>query len=40
MPCRLPLQILNHDAREYDEFRVDGVEDAVVGEVQAVGDVG
>ena len=38
MPPRLPRQILHHDPAEDDEFGVDGVEDAVVGEVEAVGD--
>jgi hypothetical protein len=38
MPPRLPRQILHHDPAEDDELRVDGVEDAVVGEVEAVGD--
>lgn len=38
MPAGLAGQILHHDAREHDEFRVDAVEDAVVGEVEAVGD--
>jgi hypothetical protein len=37
-PPRLPRQILHHDPAEDDELRVDGVEDAVVGEVEAVGD--
>lgn len=40
MPPRLPLQILDHDTREHDYFGVDGVEDAVVGEVEAVSYVG
>jgi hypothetical protein len=38
MPPRLPRQILHHNPGEDDELRFDGVEDAVVGEVQAVGD--
>lgn len=38
MPRRLPRQILNHDARKHGDFRLDVVEDRVIGEVQAVGD--
>jgi hypothetical protein len=40
MPPGLPREILHHDAAEDDELRVDGVQDAVVGEVEAVGDLG
>jgi hypothetical protein len=40
MPPRLPWEILHHDPAEDDELRVDGVQDAVVGEVEAVGDFG
>lgn len=38
MPTRLPFQILDHNAREDDELRVDAVEDGMVGKVEAVGD--
>lgn len=38
MPTRLPRQVLHHDAAEDHEFRLDLVQDAVVGEVEAVGD--
>ena len=40
MPPRLPREILHHDPTEDDELRVDGVQDAVDGEVEAVGDFG
>ena len=39
MPSRFPLQVLNHDARQHDYFRLDGVEDALVRQVEAVCDV-
>lgn len=38
MPSSLAREILYHDTGEHDELRVDAVEDAVVGEVEAVGD--
>lgn len=38
MPTRLPRQVLHHNAAEDHEFRLDLVQDAVVGEVEAVGD--
>ncbi len=31
MPRSLQFQVLDHDAREHDEFRGDAVKDAVVG---------
>lgn len=40
MPSRLQFQILDHDAGEDDHFGVNGVQDAVVGKVEAVGYVG
>lgn len=40
MPSSLPLQVLDHDAGEHDHFCVDGVEDAVIGEVEAIGYIG
>lgn len=38
VPACLARQILDHDAAQDDELRVDAVEDAVVGEVEAVCD--
>ena len=38
MPSRLSSQVLEHDAREHDELRVDLVQNGVVGEVETVGD--
>ena len=38
MPARLAREVLDHDAAQDDELSVDAVEDAVVGEVEAVGD--
>ena len=40
MPFRLGIQVLRHDGGEDDEFRFEDIEDAVVGEEEAVGDVG
>ena len=40
MPFRLGVQILRHDGGQDDELRLKDVEDAVVGEEEAVGDVG
>ena len=37
MPRRLMLQVLNHDSRKHHQFRFESGEDAVVGEIQAVG---
>ena len=39
MPRRLPRQVLDHDTGENSELRLDVVEDAVVGEVETVGDL-
>jgi hypothetical protein len=39
MPAGLPPEVLQHEAGQDDELGVDAVEDAVVGEVQAVGDL-
>lgn len=39
MPPRFPLQVLDHDTRENDHFRVNIVEDLAVGKVQPVSDV-
>lgn len=36
MPACFSLQVLDHDAREDDEFGIDGVEDVVVGEVETL----
>lgn len=38
VPARLAREVLDHDAAQDDELGVDAVEDAVVGEVEAVGD--
>jgi len=38
MPARFEPQVLDHDAGQHDELGLDAVQDAVVGEVQAVGD--
>lgn len=38
VPACLAREVLNHDAAQDDELGVDAVEDAVVGEVEAVGD--
>lgn len=39
MPACFPLQILNHDTGENNQLGVDSIEDAMVGEVEPVGDV-
>ena len=39
VPSRLALQVLSHDARKHDEFRVDVVEDLPVREIESVGDI-
>ena len=39
MPRRLPRQVLHHDTGENGELRLDIVENAVVGEVETVGDL-
>jgi len=38
MPPRLPRQVLHHDPAEHDKLGVDAVQQAVVGQVEAVGD--
>lgn len=38
MPTRFTFQVLDHNAGEDDEFRIDAVEDGMVGEVETVGD--
>lgn len=38
MPPGLARQVLHHDVAEDHELRVDAVQDAVVGQVEAVGD--
>lgn len=40
MPSGLALQVLDHDPGKHDHFSVDGVKDAVVGEIETVGYVG
>ena len=37
MPRRFMLQVLNHDSRKDYQFRFESREDAVVGEVEAIG---
>ena len=39
MPARLSRQILNHDPAQNDELGLHAVQNAVVREVQAVGDL-
>jgi hypothetical protein len=39
MPCSLSGQVLNHDAGEDSELRFYIVQDAMVGEVESVGDL-
>ena len=39
MPRRLVPQVLDHDSRKHYQFRIDSVEDAVVGEIEAISDV-
>ena len=40
MPFGLGMQILRHDGGKNNELGLEDVEDAVVGEKEAVGDVG
>ena len=40
MPTSLPLQVLDHDPGENHEFRINGVKNTVVGEIEAVRDFG
>jgi hypothetical protein len=39
MPCRLSRKVLNHDTGEHGEFCLHIVQDAVIGEVETVGDL-
>jgi len=39
MPRGLSRQVLNHDAREHSEFSLDVIQDTVIREIQAVGDL-
>ena len=36
MPRRLVPQVLDHDSRKHYQFRIDPIEDAVVGEIETI----
>lgn len=36
MPRRLVPQVLDHDPRKHYQFRIDPIEDAVVGEIETI----
>lgn len=39
MPARLALEVLHHDPSQYDELRLDGSDDRMVGQVKPVRDL-